>query len=242
MKQLTLPIQINQGNYFDSFYVCEHNQTLIQALRSFASAQSGHGLGVEVKHTQSFYIWGESGVGKSHLAYGVCQYAHQLGLQAGLLDLAQLDCLGAKALFELEGLDLVCWDNLDVALGVGDSGLAERLLHAYNRMRDASIKLLMTASLPPHELNLQLADFESRLNWGLTYQIKPLDDLDKVAALKLLGQERGIYLSESVAQFILRRVNRHMAVLGDVLDKLDSASLSQQKKITIPFVKASLGW
>ena len=48
---------------------------------------------------------------------------------------------------------------------------------------------------------------------------------------------RGFELSKEVGRFILKRLDRQMRTLFDMLDRLDHASIVAQRKLTIPFVK-----
>jgi len=88
---------------------------------------------------------------------------------------------------------------------------------------------------------LALADLRSRLSWGLVLQLNELGDNDKISTLKSRANKRGFELPTSVAQFLLNRCSRNMHDLQDLLDSLDKASLMAQRKITIPFVKHTLG-
>jgi DnaA family protein len=66
--------------------------------------------------------------------------------------------------------------------------------------------------------------------------VQPLAELDQIAALRLHAQQRGIELPDDVANFLLRRLPRDMHSLCDFLDELDLASLTAQRRITVPFV------
>ncbi|MBE0490133.1 MAG: DnaA regulatory inactivator Hda, partial [Halomonas sp.] len=63
-----------------------------------------------------------------------------------------------------------------------------------------------------------------------------------LAALQLRARARGMALPDEVARFILHRGPRRLGELFELLGTLDSASLSAQRRLTIPFVKQALGW
>ena len=119
---------------------------------------------------------------------------------------------------------------------------AEALFHLFNRIRDAGHYLLIAADAAPRQLEIALPDLDSRLRWGVVLRIQALDDDGKLAALRARAYDRGIDLSEEVAQFILNRSPRQTGELFLLLDHLDQASLSAKRKVTIPFVKQLLGW
>jgi arsenate reductase (glutaredoxin) len=93
---------------------------------------------------------------------------------------------------------------------------------------------------PPRQLNLGLPDLASRLDWGQIYKLQPLSDEDKLQALQLRARLRGFELPEDVGRFLLKRLDREMRTLFMTLDQLDRASITAQRKLTIPFVKEIL--
>ena len=70
--------------------------------------------------------------------------------------------------------------------------------------------------------------------------LQTLDDAEQIAALQLRATQRGVELPDEVAQFLARRLPRDMTSLCAFLDELDEASLSAQRRLTIPFVRAVL--
>ena len=83
---------------------------------------------------------------------------------------------------------------------------------------------------------------QRRLTLALVFQLQSLSDEDKLRALQLRASRRGLQLSDEVGRFILTRGTRSMSALFELLERLDQASLQAQRKLTIPFLKATLGW
>ncbi len=77
---------------------------------------------------------------------------------------------------------------------------------------------------------------------ALIFQLHGLSDEDKLRALQLRASRRGLHLTDEVGRFILNRGSRSMNSLFDLLEQLDRASLQAQRKLTIPFLKETLGW
>lgn len=138
----------------------------------------------------------------------------------------------------METLDLICIDDLQCLGGV--RAWEEGVFHLYNRAYDAGCTLIMAGNDLPKSLPLQLPDLISRLSYGVTYQLKPLSDAEKITVLMQRANVRGITLSEEVGRYILLHTPRHMATLLAALDALDKASLALQRRLTIPFVKEVL--
>lgn len=102
-------------------------------------------------------------------------------------------------------------------------------------------RLLVSAEKSPLHIHLQLADLKSRLASGVTYQLHLMSDEEKIEALRLRAHCRGLELNKTVAQFLLNHCPRNMQELFGTLEKLDQASLAEQRRLTIPFVKQILG-
>ena len=83
---------------------------------------------------------------------------------------------------------------------------------------------------------------QSRLHSCLIFQIASLSDQEKLSALQLRARNRGMELSDSVADYILQRAERSLASLMLILEQLDQRSLAEQRRLTIPLVKSTLGW
>jgi DnaA family protein len=183
------------------------------------------------------YLWGETGCGKSHLLQAVCQQASQ-EKQPVYLPMQELLALQPAVFEGMESMDPLCLD--DVQLIAGNRDWEEALFHLFNRVRDRGGQMIISANAPPNQLAIQLPDLVTRLAWGTVYQVKPLDDEGKRAALQQRASQRGLQLPDDVVDYVLKRSVRDMNSLFGLLDKLDEASLVEQRKLTIPFVKQYL--
>lgn len=186
------------------------------------------------------YLWGKPGVGRSHLLQAACHAASDQDRRALYLPLEELGHFPPLMLEEVERLDLVAIDDLERV--VGRKRWEEALFHAFNRLRDAGKRLVIAAEAAPRQLPVRLPDLASRLTWGMTFQVQGLDDEQRLAALTLRARVRGMQLPDEVARYILHRGPRRLGELFEALEALDRASLSAQRKLTIPFVKQALGW
>ncbi|MFP8968502.1 DnaA regulatory inactivator Hda [Pokkaliibacter sp. CJK22405] len=186
------------------------------------------------------YLWGKKGSGCSHLLQAACHMADSQGKRSVYLPLAELADYPVSVLENLEQLDLICIDDIQAISGTPQWETA--LFHLFNRVRDAGKKLVMAGEMPPRQLQLDLPDLHSRLSWGVVVQVKEMGDEDKLQALQLRARVRGMDLPDDVARFILFRCPRDMKGMFTVLDRLDDASLTAKRKLTIPFVKTTMNW
>ena len=70
--------------------------------------------------------------------------------------------------------------------------------------------------------------------------MRELDDSGKATVLTARAAQRGLDLPAAVIEFVLRRERRDLCVLLAVLDKIDQASLSRGRALTVPFVREVL--
>jgi len=113
------------------------------------------------------------------------------------------------------------------------------LFDLYNRARAAGGALVASGDAAPAQLALR-ADLRSRLAWGLAFQLHPLSDAEKAAALREQARGRALDLPEEVIAYLLKHARRDMASLIGILDALDRYSLEQKRPVTLPLVRDAL--
>lgn len=224
-RQLTLPVALKDEAIFSNFY---GQQDIVNCLRMFLNLKGEHFI----------CLVGKSGTGKSHLLQACCHQSHQQQLSASYLPLSKIKLLSPEVLENLESLDLICLDEIEAI--AGNKVWEEALFHFYNRIQESNARLLIAVSASPKQLPFKLPDLISRLMWGLTLNLHELSDKDKLKALQLHAKMRGLQLENNVAEFLFNRLSRDMNSLCVTLDKLDQASLVNQRRLTIPFIKSSL--
>lgn len=194
-------------------------------LGNFETGENGELLAVLARlvageRPGSLHLWGPQGSGKTHL----------LQACAASLPGAHYACGGLP---EFGPVLLV--DDVD-ALAAEEQVV---LFDWYNRLRAGGGLLLTSAANAPAHLDM-LGDLRTRLGWGLVYQLHPLSDADKAAALQRHAQERGFELPEEVTTYLLRHGRRDLPSLMAVLDLLDEASLRMQRSPSVPMLRTLL--
>lgn len=229
VAQLTLMVQLPDDETFES-YKSEANIGIVSQLKSYIEQKQ------ETPH--GFYLFGLTSTGKSHLLHASSTYAAKMGKSSVCLSCAELKKLPVEVLDGLEQIDLICLD--DIHLIAGDTRWQQAIFDLYNRVLEQNNYLLISGDESAQQLGISLPDLVSRLTWGLTEQVKALDDEEKVAALQHRAIQRGLFISDEVVKFLLNRLSRDMGSLIHSLDVLDKASIQEQRKITIPFIKEVL--
>jgi DnaA family protein len=227
-RQIPLALELQHAPRLDDFIVGS-NQAVLDAL---ASNLDPHGESV-------VYLSGPAGCGRTHLLLAQCAEAQALGLQSAYLPFANTDSLAPEMLDGLEMMDLVAVDDVDRI--ATDDRWEAALFALFNRCRDRGTRLLFSADCGPSALPVALPDLRSRLAWGLTLAVQPLDDRGRVALLQSLARRRALDLPDDVARYLLDRGTRHPRALDRAVEQLDRASLAEQRRLTIPFVRTTLG-
>lgn len=223
--QLPLALRTPPDQRFDAFHGQAAARDAVHAAARGASADW-------------LLLSGPAGSGKSHLMLAACAEAAALGRRAAYLALPAFAGRLDDALAAQEGADLVCLDGLEAI--AGDRGEEEALFHFHNRARASGAVVVYAARANPAALGLVLPDLVTRLGQCVRVVLEPLDEAGRREVLRQRAGRRGLELDEPVLDYLLRRVDRDLASLTALLDRLDKASLAAQRRITIPFLRTQL--
>ncbi len=227
-RQLPLNLRLKDSSSFEN-YLNGGNAAAVEHVRT-AIALLAHGE----KSESVLFLHGPAGTGRTHLLQAACREAHHAGLGAMYVPLGEAGIVPAL-LENLEGVALVCLDEVERIAGNEEW---ERALFALvERLRVAGGMLIAAGARPPRELGLKLPDLATRLGWGAVYALRPLDDAGRLQAVQLRARNRGLEMPDDVARYILARYPRDLDSLFALLERLDTATLAEQRRLTIPFLR-----
>ncbi|MGD9021456.1 MAG: DnaA/Hda family protein, partial [Lysobacterales bacterium] len=167
--QIPLPLTPRRDSRFEDF-IPGPNAAVVESLKDMLDEAGSH-----------VFLHGDEGSGKTHLLNALCLETRERGGRAYYLALKRLPGDAAAALQGVEGLDLVCVDDLHLV--AGDRDWEEALFHGFNRIRETGGRLLVSSCKRLSALDINLPDLASRLAWGLQLPLKPLSDADKLAVI-----------------------------------------------------------
>ena len=186
-------------------YVPGRNAEALAALRALVE----HRLDQRI-----LYLWGVRGSGRSHLVAAL----------AGLPGAYRWAADGAA---DTPGIALV--DDVERCDGAAQIALFNRL----NAVRaESACACVITGATPPAVLALR-EDLRTRLAWGYVYQLHPLSDGEKAAALQAHAASRGVRIDADVIPFLLVQLPRDMRTLVAALDALDAWALARKRALTL---------
>ena len=171
--------------------------------------------------TNSLYLQGEKGSGKTHLAH-IWQeksQAYRLAVDSDILP------QGAVLVEDIEG-----WKN------------QAALFHLFNHCKSEGLPLLLSSQYLPSALPFALPDLLSRLKAMTCVTIQAPDDALMEAVLSKQLADLQLKIDPALMEYMLPRMERSLDTLSGVVRRLDAASLEAARTLTIPFIRQTLGW
>ena len=227
-SQQILNLQLASANTFETFH-SGLDQTLISVLQSVA---------VGVLEEPQIFLWGSESTGKTHILQAMCHLATQSRKRVMYIPLQQLATHDPESIAELQDLDLICIDDAQVI--VKNAMWEKALFNFINHHREQKTTIVISSLMPPSDSLFNLPDLNSRSVWGPVYKLNPLKEDELDVALQLHAKARGLEISIEVQSYLLSRYQRDISSLVNIIERLDTASLQEQRKITIPFLKKVL--
>jgi DnaA-homolog protein len=208
MTQLTLDLLQPLQPSLDNF-VAGRNAEALAALRALGE----HRLAERI-----VYLWGTPGSGRTHLLDALAASPEGYRWTAG-------------DVVERPGIALV--DDVQQLDAQAQIALFNRL----NAVRaDTACAAVVAGAEPPAQLALR-EDLRTRLAWGYVYQLHPLTDEEKTAALQAHAASRGVRFDAAVIPFLLGQLPRDMRTLVAALDALDSWALVRKRALTLALAR-----
>lgn len=230
-EQLALDLRLHAQFSFESFFATP-DSIVVPSLRRIADNAD------EAEH--QVFLHGVSASGKTHLLHALCHAVHAAQRTSVYLPLAEFATTEhpASIVEGLHRLSVIALDDLHCVMG--HARWEQALFSLINRTRDAGGRLVFAARQPPEALHCHLPDLRSRLGWGPIFRLEPPDETLLRPLLQHRAAQRGLRLSDSVLDYVLRYHNRDLVFLLDLLEQLDRATLAAKRPLTVPFVRAHL--
>ena len=225
MKQIALDIGLTTGPSLANFFAGP-NQAALQHMQMWA--------GNDKRSPVPTYVWGESGSGKTHLLRAVRAALRDQGCPVGWMDASVAEPLAFD-----ESWHVVILDDVHLYTAVQQHAAFNWFVNATTPGDGQQRWVLAAGQVPPSDLALR-EDLRTRLGWGHIFQLQVLSESERRAVLRQHADERGIFLSDEVMDFMLHRFSRDLSSLIQLLDQLDGYALQTQRAITIPLIKAML--
>ena len=225
MKQLALDIGLSTRPSLETFF-SGPNEAALNHLRLWTSGGT--------RAPVPTYLWGETGSGKTHLLQAVHQALTEQGLAVGWLDGHTFNPPEFN-----DDWAAVLMDDVHLYNSEQQHTAFNWFVNALTPRTGTPRWVLAAGALPPADLQLR-DDLRTRLGWGHVYGLQVLDEAARRAVLRQAAESRGLFLSDEVMSYMLKRFSRDLGSLMQLLDHLDHYALQTQRALTIPLVRAML--
>jgi len=239
LKKLDIDPRLNPENSFDNFIEGECNRLARSA--GFAVAKNPGGTAFN-----PLLIYGESGLGKTHLAQAIGIEVKELFAEKTVLyvnaNKFQTQFVDAirnnnknDFLHFYQMIDVLIID--DVHEFAGKEKTQDTFFHIFNHLHQSGKQLILTSDKPPVELQGMESRLLSRFKWGLSADLQAPDFETRMAILKKKTYNDGIDLPEEVLEYISTHISDNIRELEGALISLLAQSTLNKKEITLELTK-----
>ena len=234
-------IEFNPQFTFDNFIVGNSNK--------FANAAA---VAVAEKPADSYnplFIYGPSGVGKTHLLYAIANEIHKhhpdyniVYIKGDQFTNELINSLreGKNNEFRLKyrGADLFLVD--DIQFIAGKDSTQEEFFHTFNALHSAGKQIILTSDKPPKEMETLEERIRSRFEWGLMADIGTPDYETRMAILRKKIEADEMNLSDEILNYIATNIKSNIRELEGALNKLLAYSNLEKTEITMEIAQKEL--
>ena len=233
---------LNTRYTFDRFVVGNNSQLAAAASRGAADTPA--------KLYNPLFIYGDTGLGKTHLMHAVGnEILHRN--PAAQISYVPSEQFTNEMISAIQGgrtaefrkryrqMDVLLVD--DVHFLGNKEATQEEFFHTFNSLYDAHRQIVVTSDRPPQEIPGLQERLVSRFEWGLVTDIKPPDFETRVAILQKKAAEDGLSMEEEVIEFIARNRKTSVRQLEGAVIKLLAYSSLTRREMTLELAREALG-
>lgn len=224
---------MNPRNTFDTFVVGSNNQFAHGAAIAIAKSPA--------KTYNPFFVYGGSGLGKTHLLQAIGHYvlSHQKGAKVVYLSSEQftnefIDAIQHGTLVKFRkkyrSADVLMIDDIQFLAGKERS--QEEFFHTFNTLHDGHKQIVLSSDRPASEIEKLEQRLVSRFEWGMTAELQPPDVETRIAILKKKAESLNIALDPWVIEFLADRIRNNVRRLEGALMRVASYKSLSDREVT----------
>ncbi|GAA1662719.1 chromosomal replication initiator protein DnaA [Microbacterium lacus] len=221
--------RLNPKYTFDNFVIGQSNRFAHAAAVAVAEAPA--------KAYNPLFIYGDSGLGKTHLLHAIGDYAQSLyaGIRVRYVSSEEFtndfinsiaNNRGSAFQARYRDVDILLIDDIQFLQGRAET--QEAFFHTFNTLHDHDKQVVITSDVPPKHLTGFEDRMRSRFEWGLITDVQAPDLETRIAILRKKAQSERLHIPDEVLEYIATVVSKNIRELEGALIRVSAfASLNR---------------
>jgi chromosomal replication initiator protein len=195
------------------------------------------------------FIYGNSGLGKTHLLHAVC-FETQRRSNGAVIQFLSCEDFVNRFIRAIEEGDLSGFQSqfrtVDMLVIDDVQFLRERehsqeeFFHTFNALYNNGKQIILSADSPPGKIPSLETRLISRFNWGLVTRVDPPSYETRIAIVQKKAHLRGLDISDEIAEYIARKVHANIRELEGALTTIYAVATTTEKEIDLELVQTAL--
>ncbi len=235
------PTRLNPKYIFETFVIGSSNRFAHAAAVAVAEAPA--------KAYNPLFIYGDSGLGKTHLLHAIGHYAHNLyphvrvryvNSEEFTNDFINSIGEGKAGAFQRRYRDVDVLLIDDIQFLQGKEQTMEEFFHTFNALHNANKQVVITSDVPPKQLNGFEDRLRSRFEWGLITDVQPPDLETRIAILRKKAASERLDVPNEVLSYIGSRISTNIRELEGALIRVTAFANLNRQQVDLPLAEIVL--
>lgn len=229
------------GDNFDNFVVGKSNNYAYAAAKKVAEDPG--------KSYNPLYIYGKSGLGKTHLLKAIENEMKSRNHEAKIIYITSENFtndlvyhLRNKTMYEFRekyrNCDALLMD--DIQFIAQKEQTEEEFFHTFNELTEYGKQIVMTSDRSPNEIQILQERLKTRFEWGLMVDIQPPDFETRMAIIKNKAEQYDFSIPDEIVEFFAQEVKNNVRQLESAVKKIKSLCLLSNAKPTLDIAKEAI--
>jgi len=235
------PTRLNPKYTFDTFVIGASNRFAHAAAVAVAEAPA--------KAYNPLFVYGQSGLGKTHLLHAIGDYAAKLyaGVRVRYVNSEEFtndfinsirDDKASAFQRRYRDVDVLLIDDIQFLSNKVQT--QEEFFHTFNTLHNADKQVVVTSDLPPKQLSGFEERMRSRFEWGLITDVQPPDLETRIAILRKKATGDELQAPDDVLEFIASKISTNIRELEGALIRVTAFANLNRQGVDLPLAEVVL--